>query len=157
MSSARARALVFAWGPVLAYMGAIFAVSSLSELPVPRFPFRHFDKVAHFSEYLGLAFLGARATSLVWPTRSRWRTQGLAWLLAAAFGFSDEIHQAFVPNRSPDVLDWFADASGAFVGVLLFRLVLAVPWLSWVSRPLGSAAAGETAPSESQALESKPS
>ena len=41
----------------------------------------------------------------------------VAW--AGAYGVSDEVHQAFVPGRSPDPLDWLADAFGAWVGAAL--------------------------------------
>jgi VanZ family protein len=37
------------------------------------------------------------------------------------YGVSDEIHQAFVPGRSSDVLDWMADTAGTLVALYLFR------------------------------------
>jgi VanZ family protein len=37
-------------------------------------------------------------------------------MLTMAWGLFDEIHQAFVPGRSADVLDLGADALGALVG-----------------------------------------
>ena len=126
------RQAVLHWGPAAIYMAIIFALSSLSVLPGPPDPFPHMDKVAHFTEYAGLAFLCARATTLAWPTRPRWRTLGVAWLISAAFGFSDEVHQSFVPGRSPDVLDWFADAAGSLVGVLTYSLALRVRFLRWL-------------------------
>lgn len=50
---------------------------------------------------------------------------GRAWLavlLASLYGVSDEVHQAFVPGRSADLLDWLADTAGAAVAVSLVRL-----------------------------------
>jgi VanZ family protein len=41
----------------------------------------------------------------------------LAFLIAAGYGIFDEVHQLFVPGRSGDVFDWFADASGSVVGI----------------------------------------
>lgn len=42
-----------------------------------------------------------------------------AFLVATAYGFSDEFHQRFVPGRFSDFYDFLADACGAllFVGV----------------------------------------
>jgi VanZ family protein len=34
-------------------------------------------------------------------------------VIATLYGVSDEIHQAFVPLRTPDVRDVIADATGA--------------------------------------------
>ena len=42
-----------------------------------------------------------------------------AMLLSAAYGVSDEFHQRFVANRTPDIHDWFADVGGALLGVAI--------------------------------------
>ncbi|MFH1791190.1 MAG: VanZ family protein, partial [Candidatus Omnitrophota bacterium] len=42
------------------------------------------------------------------------------------WGGIDEIHQAFVPMRSPDVLDLAADCVGCTLGILLFMYKLRV-------------------------------
>lgn len=39
--------------------------------------------------------------------------------LAILYGASDEFHQAFVPGRSPDVLDLLADGAGATLGAAI--------------------------------------
>ena len=41
----------------------------------------------------------------------------VGFLIAAAYGASDEVHQAFVPGRSPMPTDVLIDATGAFIGV----------------------------------------
>ena len=43
----------------------------------------------------------------------------LATSIASLYGISDEFHQSFVPGRTPDVVDWLADTSGALLAVLL--------------------------------------
>jgi VanZ family protein len=40
-----------------------------------------------------------------------------AWLLSSMYGAADEIHQAFVPTRQPDLQDLLADTIGAALAV----------------------------------------
>jgi VanZ family protein len=50
----------------------------------------------------------------------------MAVLLATFYGAFDEVHQAFTPDRSPDVRDLVADCLGAAIGVAAILLVLAI-------------------------------
>lgn len=111
------------WAPAILYMGLIWTLSSMS-LDVPsldRFPLR--DKGVHFLEYGGLGFLLAHATFRTWPRKSRLRTAALAVLITVLWGVLDEIHQAFIPARSPEMFDLVADAAGATVGTLCRALL----------------------------------
>jgi VanZ family protein len=97
-------------------MALIFAVSSI-EVQVPglrHFPLR--DKGLHFLEYGVLGWLCASASSRSWPSAAAWRTGSFAVFVAVLWGLSDEIHQALVPGRSPELADLVADALGALVG-----------------------------------------
>jgi hypothetical protein len=58
-----------------------------------------------------------------------------AFLIAALFGLSDEVHQFFVPGRLCSLFDAFLDAAGA-----AFALVL--PWLPGGARPKSALSAG---------------
>jgi VanZ family protein len=101
------------WLPSLAYMGAIWALSSQSQpIGLPDVPFR--DKIAHGVEYGILAVLNlfALRRSL---SHGIVRCAILAVLLTSAWGYLDELHQAFVPGRHSDVYDWVADTIGAIV------------------------------------------
>ena len=88
----------------------------------------HDGKVVHFFEYGMLGFLCAHATSRTWPRRPRPRMLALGAFLASAFGLSDELHQAFVPGRTAELLDFVADVLGASCGAfargLLGRLAM---------------------------------
>ena len=94
----------------------IWVLSSvaLPSFPTSSFPFR--DKGIHVCEYGVLGFLLAHACLRTFPTRPALRVALVSIMLTMAWGFFDEIHQAFVPGRSADVLDLGADALGAFVG-----------------------------------------
>jgi VanZ family protein len=96
-------------------MALIFVVSALSAPPSPQ---QVGDKTQHALAYAGLATLAVRATA-------GGRVGGItvpalltAWVVAAAYGVSDELHQAFVPGRSADVADAVADALGAAAAVV---------------------------------------
>jgi VanZ family protein len=113
--------LVLLWGPVLLVMGLIFFFSSLPDPGGP--PGGISDKTAHVLIYAALggslvrALAGGRITAM---TRTRIL---LAAALGTLYGVSDEIHQHFVPPRTPDILDVVADSIGAVVGASVMALV----------------------------------
>jgi VanZ family protein len=98
---------------VVVYMAAIFYVSSLSEAPLPP---GFSDKPSHSLAYLGLGITIARAFAGGLPARVRMRTAVAAVLLTIAYGATDEFHQSFVPGRSAELYDLYADAIGAIIG-----------------------------------------
>ena len=42
-----------------------------------------------------------------------------SYAITASFGLLDEIHQHYVPGRTPDALDVAADLAGALIGIWL--------------------------------------
>jgi VanZ family protein len=112
-----------AWAAVGAYLALIFYLSSQSD-PLPDLTARVWDKALHGSEYGGLAVLLTLAllASGVAPRRALL----IAVLGASVYGATDEVHQSFVPNRSPDVRDWAADTIGAALGVAAVAISLRV-------------------------------
>lgn len=77
-------------------------------------------KTAHLAEFAILA--GLWYASIAGGLRDwRARVARLAWCLTALYGLSDEIHQAYVPNRSSSWNDVALDASGALIGLLLLH------------------------------------
>jgi len=99
-------------------MGLIWALSSQSQqIALPSLPWN--DKVAHFIEYAILGALYAHAVRRTWPQLSLLRALAIAALLTSAWGYVDEIHQAFVPGRNSDVRDWIADTLGAIAGATI--------------------------------------
>lgn len=111
------------WGPVCAYAGLIFYLSSQShpEDQLPSFIGLFSDKILHAVEYAMLGGLFYRAFR--WGTNDAVKPWAglLAVAAASLYGLSDEIHQAFVPNRESSGLDWLADSVGALVGVATAR------------------------------------
>jgi VanZ family protein len=110
---------LLAWGPALGWAAVLFALSELRSLPGPLTPLAGInDKVAHLVLYtlLGAALAWGRLRS---PNPPR---HALLLALGIVYGALDEWHQAFVPGRTPSVLDWVADTVGVIVG---YTLVLA--------------------------------
>ena len=103
---------VLAWAPALAWAAALWMASSLPTVPGPELPAA--DKVAHFSAY---AVLGAL---LAFGAARTGTAPGVAVALGLLYGGVDEVHQAFVPGRAPDPLDWVADAAGVLAAVFLY-------------------------------------
>jgi VanZ family protein len=102
------------WAPVVAYMAAIFFVSGM---PIAPLPAGVDDKTGHVSAYVGLAILAVRAVGGGLPCRVVASVAGLAFAITGGYGMSDELHQWFVPGRSADVADWYADITGAAIGI----------------------------------------
>lgn len=97
--------------PAVAWAGVIFAGSSI---PGSRIPGR-FGNAAHFVEY---AVFGALVLlAMARPGRLYDRSMWIALAICALYAFSDEFHQAFVPLRTPDPLDWTLDVMGSSVGI----------------------------------------
>ena len=92
----------------LAYMVLIFILSSVPGRELPNLAGK--DHYVHFLEFGILGFL------LSFWAMGRYRRRYSPHLLllgvmlfVSIYGFSDEIHQLFVPGRYCDVWDWVAD------------------------------------------------
>ena len=103
------------WGPVVAYMAAIFYVSSLHEAPLPP---GVSDKPAHAFGYVGLGFVIARALAGGLPPRITRRDFFIGLAIAVAYAASDEFHQRFVPGRFAELADLYADTMGSAVALM---------------------------------------
>ena len=107
------------WLPVLLYVTAIFAVSSLPYLKAP-LPFPNADKIMHTGEYLLLGLLLARALRATLRVSRPLFAAMIAIGLVVAVASADEFFQSFVPGRSSDLLDLLADTTGGALAQLLY-------------------------------------
>ena len=121
------------WLPALVWMGLIFVFSSRAE-PVPAIEGKPYEELVgnllHLAEYGGLTFLlyFGWLKGEIFQSPPSWKGLILSALLAAAFGVTDELHQAFVPSRTFNPLDMALDACGAVLGIGLTIVVI------WVAR-----------------------
>jgi VanZ family protein len=101
--------------PAALYAGLIFALSAQAD-PLAFLPpgLLVQDKLLHSLEYAALGALLVPGLRLAgFAPRGAFV---LAVVLASLYGATDEIHQAFVPGRTADLLDWVADTLGAALG-----------------------------------------
>ena len=111
------------WVPVLLQMALIFYFSaqpagspSLESFPLPA-------GIGHLGGYglLGLLLYRAFNQGLVgWNLVSARNTFVVGFLYA----ISDELHQMFVPGRTPAVSDLMIDAAGIFLALMVVLLVI---------------------------------
>jgi VanZ family protein len=99
-----------------AYWLLLITATHIPKVPEP-LGFRTSDKVQHLVAYGTLAVLAAWVWSLLRPFG--WRQALLLLALVASHGVFDEVTQPIF-GRNADVLDWYADVTGAALGLGLF-------------------------------------
>ena len=117
------RIFVWYWVPVILYAGSIVTLSSMStpQTHIPSWFDGISDKILHALEYAVLAILCYRAFLNGAGRRVAANAVPLAMVAAILFGATDEVHQYFVPLREMDGLDLLADATGAILGVKIWK------------------------------------
>jgi VanZ family protein len=101
----------------IVWMAVLFWLSHQPGLDTPSlFPGQ--DKLFHAGAYglLGILLLGTMRPAFAGYSGNQIR---ISTIIASLYGISDEIHQSLVPGRSPEVMDWVADSSGALLAVIL--------------------------------------
>src|SRR5438067_8378823 len=109
---------IFFWVLFVAWMGAIFTLSSMSSGRLEPWMLRipHWDKVCHTGAFAAGALILTLAlrTSTAMPMH---KIVPLVILVISIFGATDEWHQLYTPSRSGgDVFHWPADTLGATGG-----------------------------------------
>lgn len=108
---------ILRWAPAAVWATVIFRFSSI---PGSELPPGNYTSVAHFVVY---AVLGALVYVALRLKRTEIVAVYMAIALSSLYGVSDEFHQAFVPGRTPDVIDWVIDTAGAAAGASFSALI----------------------------------
>jgi len=109
------------WLPVIVWAVLIFVVSSISAFPEEIQPLFSFDKLAHTLEYAVFGFLLARAFKNAKTEKLKKYFRILAVVCGIVYGISDELHQSFVPLRTPSIIDLGCDFIGVVLGQMFFK------------------------------------
>ena len=107
------------WLPVLAYVTAIFALSSQPHL-APPLRFLNADKVLHAGEYLVLGLLLVRALRATLRVSRPLFAAMIAIGLIVVVGTGDEFLQSFIPGRTSDIFDLLADTVGGSIAQFVY-------------------------------------
>lgn len=112
----RLKTVLFFWGPVFLWMGAIFIFSSRPRFGITEeffFDFLIF-KTLHMIEYALLYFLLFRA----FYHSSKYsiaKQLVVALIFSVLYAVGDEVHQAFVPTREGKIRDILIDSTGILI------------------------------------------
>lgn len=121
---------MLAWVPAALVMAVIFWRSAQPGEAFVSDPLADMvvKKVGHFVGYAALGV--ALALAIDWSRARSGNAAFLdratllgAWAIAATYAATDELHQVFVPGRSPSIVDVGIDALGAAAGIALFASV----------------------------------
>jgi VanZ family protein len=88
--------------------------SSIPSIPREVAPLFAYDKILHFIEYAGFAWLWGLLARAAFPGMLRGRIWLMIILLGAVWGALDEVYQGMI-GRSRDPFDWVADTVGVCV------------------------------------------
>jgi VanZ family protein len=104
---------------------SIFILSSIPGNYYPNIKFELSDKIVHFGIYSVLA------TSFYYSLRNQKKVSIFSEhaflfsiVLSVLYGIIDEVHQYFVPNRTCDIFDVFANSVGALFAILSIFIYL---------------------------------
>lgn len=113
------------WLPAFVWMGLIFYFSSHSRVEVSENFFIQFAvfKSLHLIEYGLLYMFFYRALRNTWRV-PEWQRHYTAFVIAAVYGLTDEIHQVFIPSREGKFRDVVIDAVGVSLAMFIIWKLL---------------------------------
>ena len=109
------------WLPAALWMAGMFYLSHQSA-PLEPVASEVSPVLVHIVVYAVLAILLYTAIAPPGYAAPKWVPASIAFALAVLYGFSDEVHQAFVPGRIASEADVLADGVGAAIGVAVLVL-----------------------------------
>jgi hypothetical protein len=106
--------------PAILWALIIFAGSSIPAKDFPNLAILAYDKVFHFLLFgLFCYFLHRALQNQNKFSKLAGKAPWVAFFATVVYGIFDELHQVFVPGRSPDPFDLLADSLGALAATLI--------------------------------------
>mgnify|MGYP003341335309 CR=1 FL=1 len=114
--------------PAVAWGAVIFAASSVPSTKIPSLLLESYDKLIHGGIFFILGILVYRAirplgASSTEPLHFNVGRMIVSVGIVILYGATDEVHQAWVPGRSVDILDLTADAVGGLLAALVLYIL----------------------------------
>ncbi|MEN8261301.1 MAG: VanZ family protein [Pseudomonadota bacterium] len=106
------------------YCALIYWLSDQPSIDMPSL-FAYQDKVHHAGAYALMAILAWRFFRHL--ISDPFSIASIALVFSSVFGLTDELHQALIPFRAADWLDWFADTIGAGVSTMAGYYIIRRP------------------------------
>ncbi len=108
--------------PAIIITAGIFLVSNMSQANI-EYPFSMMDKLLHAAAFFiyGLTLGAAFYSFFHYKSDKTLRTWVFIW--GAVYAILDEVHQAFVPGRNADILDWASDIVGISLSIIFFNII----------------------------------
>ena len=108
-------------GATIIWALCIFIFSSFSTLKSPDLGIALQDKWTHMVEFGIFGFLLQR--SFIHCYGNCFRSYLFTFVVGVVYGVLDEIHQAFVPGRESDIIDFYADSIGVFMALVIYYTI----------------------------------
>lgn len=105
--------------PAIAWAVVIFILSSVPSSAIPKMDILSHDKLIHGTIFFIFGIFVYRALDPgIASHRFNWKRALVSFAIVAGYGILDELHQHFVPGRTPDVYDALADAFGGLISLV---------------------------------------
>ncbi len=105
--------------PALFWAGCIFIASSIPSSRIKWVLLHRLDKIIHFGIFFILGLLVYRALFTgKSPPHFNYKKVWIMLGIVIGYGIFDELHQAFTPGRSVDIMDLLADTGGGLLAGL---------------------------------------
>lgn len=103
----------------------VFISSSIPGENFPKVDFEFSDKIVHLIIFavLFVLFFYSLKNQTKYAKLQKFALE-YSFLFTALYGITDELHQYFIPNRSCELYDWFADLTGALLIYLSFKIYI---------------------------------
>jgi len=114
--------ILLVYVPLVFYWIVLFIATTLPTERMPSFDIS--DKLQHFGAYLVLSVLFNLTISFQTKIKLiREKHYFFTLIIVAVYAAFDEIHQYFIPGRSCEFLDFFADIVGLLAGLSIVFLI----------------------------------
>jgi VanZ family protein len=109
--------------PAVLIAVTIFWLSNATHPEFPHIGIEWEDKIAHSLAYFifGISLIMFLLSNTKWDSRNKIAIVTI--IIGALYGFSDELHQYFIPGRDAEFLDWVADIVGISISLIFIKIL----------------------------------